>query len=82
MGLGSQTRFIAFGVPFQPMQHRQDADATERTAVGNPLSVPPIPSQDCDHGGTELNQAPEIGFVWRRSPAGRGGGIRCQVAEP
>ncbi len=29
MGLGSPTRNSALGVPFQPMSHRQDADATK-----------------------------------------------------
>jgi len=29
MGLGSPTQNSALGVPFQPMNHRQDADATE-----------------------------------------------------
>jgi hypothetical protein len=29
MGLGSATQNSALGVPFQPMNHRQDADATE-----------------------------------------------------
>jgi hypothetical protein len=29
MGLGSPTRNYALGVPFQPMNHRQDADATK-----------------------------------------------------
>ena len=28
MGLGSPTQNSALGVPFQPMNHRQDADAT------------------------------------------------------
>jgi hypothetical protein len=30
MGLGSPTRNYALGVPFQPMLHRQDADATKK----------------------------------------------------
>jgi hypothetical protein len=32
MGLGSPTHNFALGVPFQPMYHRQDADATESDA--------------------------------------------------
>jgi electron-transferring-flavoprotein dehydrogenase len=33
MGLGSPTHNSALGVPFQPMNHRQDADATYATGV-------------------------------------------------
>ena len=38
---------FALGV-FQPMSHRQDADPTDYVSPGNPLSVPPIPTQDCN----------------------------------
>jgi hypothetical protein len=40
-----------------PMQHRRDTDATEEAALGNPLSVTPIPSVAVTTKGTELNQA-------------------------
>ncbi len=41
MGLGSPTHNSALGVPFQPMDHRQDADATRPTGleVGVPKRV-------------------------------------------
>ncbi len=33
MGLGSPTQNSALGVPFQPMNHRQDADATSGYSI-------------------------------------------------
>jgi hypothetical protein len=66
--LGTQFRV---GGPFQPINHRQDADATEYVSSGDPLSVPPIPTQD----GNRTVEETEPG---RKKSAGR---LACPEIE-
>jgi len=73
---------------FQPMNHRQDADATEYNSFGHPTSVPPIPPQDCNRRMADIEPSLEIGFVWRACPvpggivqaSGLGDGLACPSA--
>ena len=54
MGLGSPTQNSALGVPFQPMNHRQDADATKARDTGTPPAGYPLAWSD-EFDGTALD---------------------------
>jgi len=72
------------GMGFQPMQHRQDADATEYTALGNSPAVPPRPPPDCDHrvDGIEPSQFPPVRPTrWARKPSSCAGHTLSRSAQ-